>query len=432
MMKFKSAFKSTFGWFLIGVFCLIPVVLLLKNSPTLINYVNATHALGQIFALMGMTLFALTFILSSRFKFLEELFGGLDKVYKVHSITGAVSFMLLLFHPILLVLKFIPQNFSLAATYLLWGGFWSVDFGIIALLGMIILLIITFYVKIKYHYWKFSHEFMGIFFIFAILHIFLIRGNGSRDNIFPGYYYYVAIVSIIGLIGFFYTLVRKTIMSLRYKVESVKRLNDNYDFILSPIGKSMRYNAGQFAFLKFKNKKISSESHPFSIASGSDDTKLRFVIKSLGDFTSTLDGVKAGDEVLVEGPYGKFNRQSKKSQVWIAGGIGITPFLGMAFDMKNSNIKVDMYYTVKSSSEFISIDELSGVQKSNHNFKLIKWVSDEKGFLTVDEIKRQSRDLLSKEFYICGPGGMKAALKSGLLMADVSENNIIEEDFNFK
>ena len=426
-------FKSLFGWLLTFVLCLIPVVLLLINSPTLTNYTNATHVLGQISALIGMTLFALTFILSSRFKFLEELFGGLDKVYKVHSVIGATAFVLLLFHPILLVLKYIPENFKLAAIYLLPGGLWSIDFGIIALLGMIFLLIITFYIKIKYNYWKFSHEFMGIFFIFAILHIFLIRGNGSRDNIFPGYYVYVAIVSIIGLIGFIYSLIlRKRIMGANYRIDSIKRPNDCFDIVLIPVGKSMHYNAGQFMFLKFKNKKMSGESHPFSIASKSNNTKLRFVIKSLGDFTGTLNEVKVGDDVLVEGPYGKFNKQSKKSQVWIAGGIGVTPFLGMAQDIKNSNVKVDLYYTVKSKIEFISIDDLTGVEKSNFNFKLIKWVSDDNGFLTIDEIKKQSGDLLSKEFYICGPAGMKAALKNALISFGVKEDNIFEEDFNFK
>jgi predicted ferric reductase len=422
-----------YGWLLIVLLSLLPLIPLLINSPSLSNYENFTHVIGQITGLIGMNFFALTFILSSRFKFLENIFGGLDKVYKVHSVIGALALVCILFHPLFLVLKYLPGNFELAAKYMLPGGHWAVDFGIIALLGLILLLVLTLYMKMKYNRWKLTHEFLGICFMFAVLHIFLVRGTVSRDDIFPYYYVYVAIVALIGLTGFFYSLLlRRQIVSAGYRVESVKSKNNCYDITLSPIGKPKHYNAGQFMFLRFHNKKLSSEAHPFSIASKSDSEKLRFVIKALGDFTAKLSEVKVNDRVTVEGPYGRFNKKSTNDQVWIAGGIGVTPFLGMARDLNNPDFKVDLYYSVRANCEFIALDELKQAEKNNKNFRVIEWVSNDKGFLSVDEIKKQSGNLLSKEFYICGPNEMKIALRNALISAGVDKSKIYEEDFKFK
>ena len=95
--------------------------------------------------LSGITLFTINFILSTRLKFLEEIFGGLDKVYLVHGITGGIAFMLILAHPILLVINLIPNHLVQAASYFIPGGILSLDLGLFAILGFIALIIITFF-----------------------------------------------------------------------------------------------------------------------------------------------------------------------------------------------------------------------------------------------------------------------------------------------
>nr|WP_246253992.1 hypothetical protein [Comamonas jiangduensis] len=80
--------------------------------------------------------------------------------------------------------------------------------------------------------------------------------------------------------------------------------------------------------------------HPFTIASApdgyarTDDGRqlLRLVIKPLGDYTQTLHArLQPGQTVRIEGPYGHFDGQgaARRVQVWIAGGVGITPFLAL-------------------------------------------------------------------------------------------------------
>ncbi|WP_400165331.1 FAD-binding oxidoreductase [Escherichia coli] len=69
------------------------------------------------------------------------------------------------------------------------------------------------------------------------------------------------------------------------------------------------YSPGQFAFLTFAHSK---ESHPFTIASYTKEKNtLRFAIKNLGDYTSTLaSSIKIGQSAFVEGPWGKFDLDS--------------------------------------------------------------------------------------------------------------------------
>lgn len=434
-------YKRLLTWFVIILFAILPVFFLILgksgNMPT--GYGPITHVLGQITGLIGMSIFAITFLFSTRIKFIEDAFGGLDKVYKIHGILGGTALALILFHPLLLVFNFVPDSINLAVKYLLPSTYWSVNLGIIALTGMIILICLTLYAGIKYHKWKVSHKFLGVIFILAVLHIFLVRGTISQDNIFNGYYVYAAIVSLIGLSGFTYSLLFRNVLASHevYEIKAINKPGKNiHEIVLSPKDKQLKYKSGQFVFVRFKNKSLGKEPHPFSITSTSNNPTLKIIIKGLGDFTNRLSELNVGEEVQVEGPYGRFDYQDGgKNQVWIAGGIGITPFIGMARDLtKNINIKikVDLYYTARTREDLISIEEFKKLESENTNFKVIPWISNEKGLITVRDIERISKDLKEKDFFICGPQKLKENIKEDLLRLKVNEKKIHQEDFGFR
>lgn len=422
--------KTLAAWGGIVIIGLLPVLLLLLFGPK--DYSSMTHTFGQITGLIGMTLFALTFLFSTRARWIEDLFGGLDKVYTVHTMLGSVSFVLLLLHPILLVMKFIPENMRLAAKYLLPGGLISVDFGIFALFGMLILLGITIYGQIKYDKWKMSHKFLGLFFGLAVLHVFLIRDDVARDYIFSGYYIYVTIISIIGLGSFVYKLFLNKLFGVTYKIKNITKLNNCFDIKLEPITKRIYCKPGQFVFVKFHSNKVKGESHPFSVATISEDREIGLIIKKLGDFTQTLESVREGDTVTIEGPYGRFHGNTFNDEIWVAGGIGITPFLGLANAFKKTkNKKVDLYYSVKEEEDFIGLQGLKEIEKSNKNFRLFLWSSQKDGRLTINDIAKTSI-LSNKEYYFCGPEGLKESLKESLRKKGISSKKIHDEMFTFK
>lgn len=94
---------------------------------------------------------------------------------------------------------------------------------------------------------------------------------------------------------------------------------------------------GQFAFVRFDR---AEGAHPFTIASAPGalgenargEALLRLVIKPLGDYTRTLARrLQAGQGVDIEGPYGRFDGRGSRArqQVWVAGGVGVTPFIAL-------------------------------------------------------------------------------------------------------
>ena len=431
--------KRILGWIVLLVISLIPVILLFSFGPEtkeFNDYSTITHTFGEIFGLVGMTMFSLTFVLSTRIKFIEDIFGGLDKVYLAHGILGGTALMLVLFHPIFLVLKFIPSSFSTAAKYLLPSSYWSVNFGIIALLGLIFLISVTLFTKIKYHKWKFSHEFLGLVFIFAVLHIFLVRGVAFQDNIFSGYYVYAGIVSFIGIIAFSYSLFLKNriMKNAVYTISKIEKDKDKLAIEMTPEHKPLSYKSGQFVFVRFYNQNLSKEAHPFSIASKSNSDSIKIIIKKLGDFTNKLEHLNVGDKVSLEGPYGRFNVDCKlKHQIWIAAGIGITPFLGMLEDLENcEGAKVDLYYSAKDDSDFTSHNFISEKASKIKNFRFIPWNSTKLGRISTKEIKKMSEGLSDKEFFLCGPDGFKENIIHDLVKSGVKKENIHEEAFDFR
>ncbi len=100
-----SRIKNNLGWVIFLALSLIPIVFWYLLKPINARFISLTTSLtslGQITALVGMTMFSLTLILSARLKFLENYFGGLNRVYVTHHIFGSIAFILLLFHPLIL------------------------------------------------------------------------------------------------------------------------------------------------------------------------------------------------------------------------------------------------------------------------------------------------------------------------------------------
>jgi predicted ferric reductase len=423
--------KSFLGWTAIILIALIPVFLFIVLGS---HYSISLRTLGRIFALVGITLFALNFILSTRLKFLEETFGGMDKVYLVHGIVGGTAFMFILAHPIFLVANLIPSHIVQAASFFIPGGILSLDFGLIAILGLVSLIFITFFAKIKYNHWKFTHEFMGGVFAIAVLHILLVPTSVASDNIFPGYYLFASIITAIGAIAFVYSLIiRKKLKYAPYVVKQIKINNNIIELELEPEAKPIQYQSGQFVFLRFDNKSLTKEPHPFSIASKSNFPIIKVFIKESGDFTNNLTSLRNGDRVSLEGPYGKFNFRNfeEKSQIWIAGGIGITPFLGMIEELKEMpNYNAVFIYSFKEN--YIVTKKFADEMNKMKNLEFVSWNSEKMGNLTIGKIIEDKISLKNKDILICGPSVMKESLIKGLNELGIKKNKIHEEVFDLK
>jgi len=414
---------------------LIPVVIWGFMAPLGDRFADLnsiTTSLGQILGLVGMTLFAINLILAGRFKWLDEHFRGLDKVYANHSKIGAISFSMLLFHPLMLVVKYLVLSTNQAALFFVPFTNMPITWGIVSLFLMIVLVSFTFYFKFKYHIWKMSHKFLTIAFFFGVIHTFMITSDISRNILLR---YYILGLSLFALL----IIIRKVILDnlflnrYKYKVKNVLVLNkDIIEIEMEALSKKMFYNPGQFAFFNFLSMGVSSESHPFSISSSINGETLKITVKNLGDFTSRLSKLMIGDKVLIDGSYGNFSYDNvtSKNQIWVAGGIGITPFYSMAQSLK-SGYNIDFYYSVKEISEAVYVKEFQDIALKNPNFKFNLWCANEKGYINAGVITNLSGGIKGKDIFFCGPPMLMKSLKEQFIPLGADINNIHYEDFSF-
>ena len=218
---------------------------------------------------------------------------------------------------------------------------------------------------------------------------------------------------------------------MSYKVESVSKLSsDVREIILVPLEKRLNYLAGQFAFFTFPSLS-NREQHPFTLSSHPFEDNLRVTIKSLGDYTHNLnDNIQPGDKATVEGPYGHFSASyiKEKEQVWIAGGIGITPFLSLARDMYFN--QVTLFWCVGNESEAVYKEELDVIAKENSKFSYVIWPSDNKGHLSLHKMNIEKAG--SKGYLICGPDPLKKSITTQLKAAGVKQSAVYYEEFAFR
>lgn len=432
----KTFIKNKATPILLVVLVLAPIFRWFYLEPMALRFADFTQTMtsfGQIFGLLGMILFSINLIISNRSKFFDRIFVGLHRFYFIHKWLGTLAFSFLLFHPLFLAIKFLSISTKDAAMFLIPGANLPVTFGIIALLGMIIVLGITFYLKVKYHVWRFSHKFMVIVFIFAIIHTFLITSDISRDMFLR---YYILTFALIGFFSGGYRAFFRIFFNKDYEflVKNIKKLTTNViEIELIPIKEKIKFYPGQFIFVRFVGVGISSEPHPFSITSQPEEASIKLVIKALGDFTNELKNVQEGTIVKIEGPFGKFYEKniSERKEIWVAGGVGITPFLSMARSLREINHDIDLFYCLNRKSEAVLLEELSGISEKIKRFKLFTWFSEEKGRISVEKMIELSGDLANTEVYLCGPVPFMRSLKDQLVKSGVKSRNVHFEEFNF-
>lgn len=265
-------------------------------------------------------------LLSTRAAALEQLFGGLDRMYRWHRWFGALSVGAMWLH-----IQTVDDVKGIA------GASRDVadaaeDLADTGSTLLYILVAISLLRWLPYRWWRLSHKLLVLPYAFACWHFYTATKPYANDSAwglwFTGF-------MLLGLAAWIHRVIWRDMIrrGRAHRVSAVHRTGDTIDLELSPIGEPLRYRLGQFAFLKVAARSM-SEPHPFTIASAPGDPTLRFVVRDLGDWSGSLASrLAVGDRVTVEGPYGRLDPlpdHHVDEIVWIAGGVGVTPFLGAA------------------------------------------------------------------------------------------------------
>lgn len=392
-------------------------------------------SINQLSALIASILFSWSMILSTRLNIIENLFNGIDKVYKTHKKVSQWGFILIIIHPLALGLN---NTDKILKYFLPFHKDFSVNFGVYAFWIIIYLIVITLVLKeinLKYNIWKISHKFINLGMIFVLIHTLFVK---SDTSIYFPLGLWINTFIILSVLSGLYKLLFYNYFAPHYTyiIKSISKLgSDMYDIKLIPENKMIKYTPGQFAYVSFKSKSVNSESHPFCIASYPNSSEIRFVIKELGDFTKTLNKLKEGEKAIIYGPHGKISeRYYKKPQedaVFIGGGIGIAPFLAMfRSETKESNRKIFLYYCTKYQKEAVFDEELFKISDSNNKLYYYNQCSREgDGHIQVKNILKPISNINNTSFYLCSTSKMMNEIEKELIKAGIEKNRIIKEDF---
>jgi len=352
-------------------------------------------------------------------------------MYVTHRHTGTAAFLLIFAH--VLTVPITTTGWRLG-NYL----------GVMAFMGIVTIVLITLAPRIPflnkltggdYNDWKKFKRYIGIFFILAFIHALTVPNPLDAFIAIN----WVQIFFIIGTASYLYTEVFGQFFKkyLPYTVEAVNHPNQSTTEVVLRAKKDpiQKQRAGQFLFVRFMENGL-NESHPFTISSAPHEDVLRLTVKACGDFTRDLfANLKTGTEAFLEGAYGMFDyKTGGPKQIWVAGGIGVTPFLSFIRDLKTGlNHEVDFYYTVRHREEAVFVDEIEETAKKNPQLKARLRFSSIDGSLTVEEIIRNAGgDIRGHHVYMCGPLPMVQAFEKKFIEAGVPVENIHFEEFNFR
>lgn len=281
----------------------------------------------------------LAMVLSLRLPVLESITGGLDKGFILHKWAGIITLTTGVLHWMMkIVPKWLAQQGWITPQQKIrhmadTAPEWPIELASMgqtiaewAIYILIILCIISLSKKVPYHLFRYIHKIFPLIYLSMTFHALTILSKTSWWSspslliilLLAGIGTVSAFISLFQLIG-----KKRKILATVIRAEC---RGDTVDITLQS-EKPLHYRSGQFAFVRFGNN---PEQHPYTIASSPvNPLKLRFVIKALGDDTRHLvETLTPGVKAEVEGPYGCFDFESGlERQIWVAGGIGITPFL---------------------------------------------------------------------------------------------------------
>ena len=208
-----------------------------------------------------------------------------------------------------------------------------------------------------------------------------------------------------------------------------------------------QFQAGQSMDLTLLNPPetdAEGNSRAFSIASAPFDNDLVIATRMRDTaFKRVLSKASPGLQVKIDHPGGSFvlHRKSEKPAVFLAGGIGITPFLSIIRQAGHDKSPHHMYlfYSNRRPEDAAFLDLLSEETKGTPNFQLIATMTkmDQSHREWAGAIGSINKDMLAKHlptlqgpiYYLAGPPAMVGAMRRMLIEAGADEDDIRAEEF---
>ncbi len=293
-----------------------------------------------------------------------------------------------------------------------------------------------------YEIWRLVHRTTGLFVAIGFAHGL---GDATAFDGAPALRWSYVAVGGIGLLFYAYreVLARRGHGLRDYQVSTVHEVGPGLtEIALHPLGRPLRYVPGQFAMLHLETK-TGWHRHPFTLTSNPADPAVTVTIKALGDYTSSVSElVKPGMPAVLSGPHGRFTHTKGTShQIWVAGGVGVTPFLSWLRSLDDFPLsgQVDFFYSAAGDATYVG--EIRAIVQDHPHVRFHVVDTATAGRLTAERALEAARpatdasspsDPGSVSVFMCGPEPMVRSLMAGFREAGVPASALHREHFDWR
>lgn len=375
----------------------------------------------------AIALMSLTMLLATRPGWLEGPLGGMDRIYRLHKWTGILALAIGFVHWLIelsdeLIEEVVGEAGELpeadAAGWLEETRELAGDLGEWAFYAALALLALTLWKRFPYLFWRYVHRAMPVLYLLLAFHAALLappdywtQPAGALLALCLAVGVAASLVSLAGRIGR-HRQAAGTVVAIRQHgtvAEIDCRLTDPWP----------GHRPGQFAFVTFDRWE---GAHPFTIASADrGDGTLSFCVKELGDYTRTLaQKLRIGQPVRIEGPYGRFDyaRSAPRSrQIWVAGGIGVTPFFAWLEALQarpETAPRADLHYCTRDRNDDFCAERLAALCARLPTIRLHVHGARQGETLNAAALDLAAGQGGKTEVWFCGPQGLAATLRGWL------------------
>jgi predicted ferric reductase len=289
--------------------------------------------LASALGFLALSILAMQFVLTARFQWIAPPFGT-DLVYAFHRYVTPVALLFALLHPALLFGGALPE----ALHYLWpWAAPWELATGVWSTYALLALALTTSWrkgLRLAYEPWRRLHGGLAL----AAVVIGLWHATQAGRLLSRPVVRWLWLAWTLGWVGLLVRVrVLKPLVLRRHPwtvVEVRPERGDTVTLVLQPNGHGgFRFRSGQFAWLTLGASPFAAVEHPFSISSSSQAApRVELSVKAAGDFTRLAQRTQVGAAAYLDGPFGSMSFDAFPDAdgfVFVAGGIGVAPFLSM-------------------------------------------------------------------------------------------------------
>lgn len=387
------------------------------------------NLLLQYSGLLAIAWMSVGMVLATRPRFPERWFGGLDKMYRLHKWVGISAVVLSVGHWFTVSApkwagalglvsrgprgpRVVPDN-PVEHWLSNYRGI-AESIGEWAFYGVVMLGAISLIQRIPYHVFYKSHRLFAACYLALVVHAivltkFMYWTSPVAVLLIPllAWGSWAAVIVLLRRVGAG-RQVDGTIAAMEY-YPGVHTLEVAVDVASGWPG----HEPGQFAFVTSNR---AEGAHPYTMASAwhVDAKRITFIVKELGDHTDRLrENLHIGQAVRVEGPYGHFTFVGAEPQIWIGGGIGITPFIArmkyLAGQSPRPVRSIDLFHATADEDETAFAKLRADAAASGIRLHLSVDARD--GLLTAAHIRDLVPSWRESTVWFCGPIRLGAALR---------------------